>query len=260
MAKASQAQVQAAKQRVTRQQYDAMVVSFRRHPGQPVVVGREVGVWSGTAKRYWERGGACSWAVPIKGIIAGEQDAARALLQQEADAARDERVASAQERGRQLGALDAEAARDDKRDSLRAQARITRATRDNAIDFLEVASELLGATKQIRDDVLDSLRTGALRDKVIASPTFGIALIRELGKIVNDAQLVARVAIELEHLTLGQPSGATPTVVGTDEDALAIIVRASAAMRRAKGFVDTTATDAEPPRRALAVADEREAG
>lgn len=227
-----------ASKHISREQYDALVEAFRRRPGSISACAREVGVAYTTAFRYWTRGGAYPWAKPIQPIVEGEQEAARALMREEADAARDARMAEAEARGRELGREDAIAAREDKRDSLRREARIVRASRQNAEAFLEVAATLLGATCEIRDHVMDAIRTGKLRDRILADPAQGLALLRELSRIIADAQTVARTAVELEHLTLGDPrsQGTSSVEIQTSDEAIVIIRRAAAAVQRSRGL------------------------
>lgn len=243
-----------ATKHITREQYDALVEGFRARPGSISAVARAVGVAYTTAFRYWHRGGVYEWAKPIQPIIEGEQEAARALLQEEADAIRDARVSEAEARGRALGRADAITAREDKRESLRREARIVRQSRQNAEAFLEVAATLLGATAEIRDHVLDAIRTGKLRDAIVRDPAVGLALLRELSRIIADAQTVARTAVELEHLTLGDPrsQGTSSVEITTSDEAIVIIRRAAAAVQRSRGLRALPEPD-EPERDAIEV-------
>lgn len=240
---------------LTPEKYAELVKAFRRRPGSISAVARECAIAHTTAHRYWHRGGAYPWAKPIKGIIEGEQEAARALLREEADQHRDARLAEAEQRGRELGRQDAERARQDARDSLRREALIVRRSRHNAETFLDLAAGLLGAAAEIKGHILDALKLDATRDRLLRDPADGIALLRELSRVIADAQTVARTAIELEHLTLGQPGAqASKVEIHTSDEAVAIITRAARALQRTRGLrvIDTEAREPDD--------DEQQAG
>lgn len=187
------------KRTITREIYDQLVESFRKHGDNFKAVCEEVGVHWHTAKKAWKEGWAHQkskpWALPIKDVLKEEQIAARAALAREKhDLVNDHRIA------RQTALQEAiEAGFQDLVDSRAKQGKVIRAARDNSIAALIVSQKLLKASIPLADKIVAELETTQL--DVFQK----MRLMRQLGRFASDAIEMSQVVEEMERKALGEP-------------------------------------------------------
>jgi len=187
------------KQSITREKYDELVESFRKHGDNFTVVADEVNVAWTTAKRAWTRGWhdqkSKPWARPIEEVLKKEQVAARAALEREKHALVNDARIARQDALRKA----VEDGFNDLVESRAKQGKVIRAARDNSIAALIVSQRLLKAaiplSAQIENDLQDSSLTVFER----------LRLLRQVGRFAHDAIEMAQVAEEMERKALGEP-------------------------------------------------------
>lgn len=218
-----------------------MLESHRTAPGNVSAAARAASVSRATASKYWQHGGSEAWMLPLQKVIAKEQTAARAALEQE-------RIEAARRRGEELGNLEASQARADLGRELAETAKLTRRAKQNAFELLGIIESLLAGCRGIEAELRDAFDSGAISALVKSKPAEAIKLVRELARLVHDGNLAGETAAKLERVLLGGDGaeGGTTIVVESPEQAHEIIERANRARLRATGGAARSAATGAP--------------
>jgi hypothetical protein len=238
VAKASTKGTGANARRITDDQWNALVLSYRETP--PPVLGavaqaaKAAGVTRKTALKAWTTGMGYLGKEPIQVMILEEQIAARSGVTDAMEAAAREQSAAQAERSY----AEAEKARADVIKARRQEAEMVRAQRGNLVAMIGITGSLLrGAIKQAREiekalgDGVDPATNKKLtvRDKV--------SILWQVNRIVRQTADASGDVIRMERLLLGEPTEIVGTVnLGdmTEDQAIADIEEAHAAALRVK--------------------------
>ncbi len=181
--------------RVTREQFDEMVRSFREKPGRFQPAARAADVHHRTAKRAWERGwDSPAWARPIREVILDEQRAARALNEEAVQAERGARARKVEER---------ELARIDTARERTREAEGVRAAMSSALSLLAN----LGILSKASIAVSQAAAKDLLKDVAANKVTWRQAMpfIKTLSLVGERATQQLKGAMEAMRLHLGRP-------------------------------------------------------
>jgi len=222
---------------ITREVAEKLLEAFRRSPGHARLAARAAGIDHRTARKAWERG----WphqphaARPMREVIAEEQEAARAL--------RDQQGAEVLRRAAELEAAELVARRTqaarDAATTRAAEAVMVKLGRSAAIELVGSLASINKATERLASSVSRRLR----EEDDSAPASVGelhevVGLARSLAEAVAQVTSSAHTLLEMERQIVGEPhqfhSPAAPTPVVTMEEAERRIEAASRALARAK--------------------------
>lgn len=220
-----------ARRAITQEFYDKLVEGFARHPGSSSGASKWAECDARTARRAWSVGWPTRGFRPIAAVIAEQQEAARALLEQR----------SADERSADRDAAEALAttARTDAAKESATEGQIARTAKHNALAALATCANLMKRGYKISNDLTDE----ELQD---LTPLQRIKALKTIAEFNRDASTAADAAVKLERLILGASTAnvthqhAHLYVNVAPSEMEATIQRATEALDRAKkhGIID----------------------
>jgi hypothetical protein len=177
--------------------YQQIVDAFRENPGNCYQVMKKVDCGHATAKRAWEQGWPKRGYPPIKEALKSEQVVARSRIEQEAELKMAEGVDRSIEQGMTL-----ERARQDAIKTLAEEGQLLLAARRGAIGINAavgyMSPAIVAMAKDLRDDYLKNRATYTEAQKE--------RKIRNFGLLARDVIPLAKIAIEMQRLYMGEPT------------------------------------------------------
>lgn len=210
--------------------YDALVAAFRKAPGNYSNAAKVVGVTRKTATAYWVRGHLKKGYRSIKEVLDEEALQARAQVEAKARQETSDRARAAMVMGNQT----AEEARSNAIAAKAQEGKAVQMARSNAMALMAVTSNLLRGAVKLSEKMRVELEKPGNVDVHDAS-----RLVRATALMVQNGNLSARVAMDMERLHLGDPDKAIPDGVVpqvedmTPEEAIEEIKAAGEAAQRA---------------------------
>lgn len=184
------------KRTITRETYAKLLEGFRLHPGNIAAVSRYAEVVRRTAQRAWEKGWSNQhgkeWALPIKDIIADEQEKIRAERYKEA------------EMKQRLIDEDKERAVKDSIKTRAEEAEAANIARGNARVVGAMISNILRSAQPLLKRLQDALKDQATIDKM--SPIQVMEIFASAALVVKRGQEAIRDALEIERMRVGDPT------------------------------------------------------
>jgi hypothetical protein len=211
---------------ITNAQYQALIESYRKDPGNVTQAARIAGCSRLTARRGWTDGWPLLARAPIQQIIREEQMHARAAM---ADEAAKQAAMDAVQRAEEARS-DARRAREDVLRTRKQEAELVRALRGNV-------GALIGITGHALRGMLDQARTIEADIRSGLDPSTGksyrlqerVRMMDALARIVQRASESAAEVVRMERLLLGEPTEIIGAATSTIED----VVREFEATNRA---------------------------
>lgn len=191
--------------RITREFYENLLASFRKHGNKPVKVSRELNIDPRTARRAYAKGWATRhkpWAKAMKIVLEEEQLEMRAARVAELERQR------AEEEARILQA------RKDAKETMEHEALMTRGAR---IAAMLVGSNVLPPLVKAAHRLATDLEAGISAGTLTLPPVQAAILLARVARITKDTVEAQRLALENERLRLGEPTDILRVV---EEDAL----------------------------------------
>jgi hypothetical protein len=230
----------------TREQYDLCVEAFREQSGNASHAGRKAGCTPHTARRAWRLGWPDRGWLPIKDLVANEQEAARAARQKsmadmEAETAQRARDAQAIQTDSLTSQLekeiaDREKAREDAIKTRAEEAQMIRGLRGDVGMMLAIIGQGLRGGLDSGKRIRKALETGMDKNGQVLSLKEEVELSIGLAKFSAVAIKGVKVAIEAERLLMGEPTeilGLTMNQL-TDEDAVHVLEVGQRAVERTR--------------------------
>lgn len=178
--------------------YEALVEAFRFEPGNCNAAAKHAGIGYVAAKRGWELGWPTRGWLPIKQVLAEEQAEARKRV---AELEAREKELSDRERSLRVN-IDRETLRADALKRREDWARAATVSRGNAIASMGVQAELLRAALQQAANWKTQLQDPTLK----MSPAAVVKLLKDLSSSILQSNEALKVAQQVEHLALGEPT------------------------------------------------------
>ena len=178
--------------------HQRLLAAFREHPGDHTAVRRIIGVDARTARRGWERGWPGRNWPAIKPIVEREQEERRARLAGRAPA--------------MLADAELQAER---------EVMLARGSGVMALELLSVTRKLMPRMKMLAEQIEQT-------KDLAPDPVGAMAVLGRFTRSVGRAVEVARAAIELERIRVGDPQRIELTVQHEQVDAAAVAAEARA--------------------------------
>ena len=229
---------------LTRQNYDDMLLSYRKHGYKPTVIAAECEVNFRTAKRAWHIG----WPPGMPAIHTVVVESSMAQIAREE--LETERLRNESEHLRAQRATASEGEKDlafkDAVDTRKQEGDLAKFTRGNALALAALCAKLLQKAIRSVDTVTAEF------DKVDVTPQHKLQIMRSISVMCREGTAVAEAAMRLERVRLGKPErfiGIVPVADMSVADALSEIAAGQRALdeARAAGYC----IDAEPAPLAL---------
>lgn len=218
-----------------------MLDEYRHSPGDHVRVAKATGCEKKTCIKYWLAGGNQSYSrIPIRDLIAAEQDQLRALRQST-------REQEAIEEAKALGRLDTLLARADRIQQRVGEIELVGMLKTNIVDLIALQADLLLACDAIRIEIRAALISEEMRKKIKDNPMLGVSILRACTNLVSEGSKAAELVLKLERLVMGESTSNNAVIFESVSDATAAIRRAKeAAERRGLRLVDAEVLEPEP--------------
>jgi hypothetical protein len=187
---------------ISKDKWDLMLISFRDNPGKVATAARAASVARETAHRAWNRGWEKDRIPAIKGIIADEERAARAALEENTRA--NERARAEAELVR--GYEDAEKARQDVIRNRKQEADMVRGERGNVIALIGTTGRILRGALDMAPGLERQIREGKDIDGRPLMVRERIEALWKLARVVKQSSEAACDVIRAERLLLGEPT------------------------------------------------------
>lgn len=179
-----------ARRALTQELYDRLIDGFRQAPGNASHAARIAGCDRRMAARGWEQGwlNQVTWARPIREVIKGEMESARA-----------ERL-RLQEQEREQQNQERQKARQDSVKAAAEEAQAAAIARANGIAVGGIIQGLLRGLIPLTRRIQDNLATEDLKPREIAK------MLGDAAFIVRHGNEAIKTAFELERIRLGEPT------------------------------------------------------
>jgi hypothetical protein len=251
-----------ASDKVSKQEYNLMVESFREFPGSPSRVAEIVGVSVECARRGWRVGWPSRYMGPIKDVIEGEILIARGkraaeLIETKKLVARADdqnkliKELEEHEEHLRLQAVNEETerlkAKEDAIQSRKEEGKMVSMGRRNTIAVMAATTKLIAGAITKAKEMDEKIKKG----KVKLTPAQTIAFVRSCAYVTKTASESAKISMEMERMLMGEPT----EIIGLDmknmslDDAARTIEMANVALQRAKerGVLTDKASDKDDP-------------